>query len=75
MIVSHFASVGKPHLAALARQAQTRAHRAGVLANDAKRAGDVAGFERWRKIQARHQAIFRAAVRPGQGGDHAPEES
>lgn len=65
----------QPHLQDLAEQAAIRAHLAGVLANDAKAVGDVAGFARWRRRQLAHQAIFRAAVRPGQGGDHAPEES
>lgn len=54
------------HLAALAEQAAARAHQAGVLASDARRAGDGGGFDRWRKIQARHQAILWAAIRPGQ---------
>lgn len=65
----------QPHLQDLAEQAAIRAHLAGVLANDAKAVGDVAGFARWRRRQLAHQAIFRAAVRPDQGGDHAPEES
>jgi len=58
----------QPHLQDLARQAQTRAHRAGVLANDAKRAGDLAGFERARRQQLAHQAIARAIARADQEG-------
>jgi len=56
----------QPHLQDLAEQAAIRAHLAGVLANDAKAVGDVAGFARWRRRQLAHQAIFRAAVRPDQ---------
>lgn len=56
--------VGLPaHLAALAEEAHARAHQAGVCAQDARRAGDVASFEMWRKIQARHLAVFWAATR------------
>jgi len=54
----------------LIAQAAVKAARAAIAAETCRLAGDVAGFELWRRKQLRHQAIgrsLRANIRAARG--------
>jgi len=59
-------------LADLVDQAAVKAARAAIAAETCRLAGDVAGWELWRRKQLRHQMIarsLRADLRGAGGGD------